>query len=114
MAKEPISTPSERRRHFRFDMNYPAKLYSRKGQFVAETQTVNLSRRGALMAVPSEALEQLNDRMNITISLPSDMHEQRSVTSFACEARMIRAQAYDNGDTQCVALEFTSPIILSC
>ncbi len=114
MAKETISTASERRRFFRFDMNYPTKLYSRKGQFVAESQTVNISQRGALVAIPTDALAQLNDRMNVTISLPQDVHQARSVMSFACEARMVRAQAHDNGSTQCVALEFTSPIILSC
>jgi c-di-GMP-binding flagellar brake protein YcgR len=114
MVKESIQIESERRRHSRFAMNYPARLYSRKGQFVAESQTLNISQRGALMAVPAEALSRLNDRMNITISLPQDVHQAQSVTSFACEARMVRSHADSRDEMQCVALEFTSPIILSC
>jgi hypothetical protein len=113
MVESNMSQTAEKRRHHRFDIAYPAKLYSKGGKLLAESLTVNVSRRGAMMAIPVEAVNDLDDQLNVTISLPQSAFEASSIVSFAGEARVIRTSAISD-DTHSVAVEFTSPISLRC
>ena len=113
MIEATMTQITEKRRHHRFDIAYPAKLYSKGGKLLAESLTVNVSRRGAMMAIPVEAVNDLDDQVNVTISPPQSAFETSSIVSFAGEARVIRCDEMDN-DTQGVAVEFTSPISLRC
>ena len=113
MIKTNLNEAAEKRRHHRFDIAYPAKLYSKGGKLLAETLTVNLSRRGALMAIPVETVDNLDARLNVTISLPQSAFQANSIINFAGEARVIRLDSL-SADTRGVAVEFTSPISLNC
>ncbi len=108
------STVAEKRRYHRFAMSYPIKLFGRGGHELAVCRTLDLSRGGALLPVPQDALAKLGQTVNITVSLPERSYRAEAVSHFACEARIVRREdADDDAGRVGVALEFAKPMQLA-
>ena len=108
------SSVGEKRRYHRFAMSYPIKLFGRGGHELAASRTLDLSRGGALLPVPQDALAKLDQTVNVTVSLPEWSYRAEAVSDFACEARIVRREdAADDGGHVGVALEFARPMQLA-
>lgn len=103
---------AEKRQYHRFALSYPIKLFGRSGQELTASRTLNLSRGGALLAVPQEALKQLGQTVNVTVSLPEWSYRPDAVTDFACEARVVRRKQPTDGRPGGMAIEFAKPMQL--
>ncbi len=107
------ATGAEKRKHYRFAMSYPVKLFDRAGKQLASSQTANLSRGGALVGVCQEACDKLGHTVNVTISLPEESYRVECATEFACQARVVRQEQLTDGLDTRVALEFATPMQLA-
>ena len=100
----------EKRQHHRFDMAYPIRLFTRGGEELAVSETVNISQGGTLFVLPPDQLPDLDQTVNVTISMPETSYQSDKVVDFACQADVVRHND-DHGETRvAVALAFSRPL----
>ncbi len=104
---------AEKRRHFRFTMSYPVKLYNQSSQELTASQTINLSRGGALLAAPLGAHDLLGETLNVTVALPEGSYRSDQATDFACQAQVMRQEAHTDDHLGLIALQFDRPMQLA-
>ncbi|MHC4984772.1 MAG: PilZ domain-containing protein [Planctomycetota bacterium] len=104
------SLQEEKRHHHRFEMAYPIRLFSRGGQELATSQTVNISQGGTLFIVADEKIDGLDDLVNVTISMPESSYAAEQVVDFACQANVIRSERRPDDGWAAIALAFSRPL----
>ena len=100
----------EKRHHYRFEMAYPIRLFSRGGQELATSQTVNISQGGTLLILADEKLSDIDELVNVTISMPESSYAAEKVNDFACQANVIRAERRPDDGWAAIALAFSRPL----
>lgn len=106
-------TLAEKRRHYRFAMSYPVKLYDQASQQLTASQTVNLSRGGVLLPVPQEMGNLLGQTVNVTVSLPKESYRTEADADFACQAQVVRQEEPTDLSPGRIALQFARPMQLA-
>jgi len=105
-----MSGKDDKRTHHRFALAYPIRLFSRGGQELAQAETVNLSKSGALFMLSADIAEELDSTLNVAISIPNGAYESERTLDFACRAEIVRQHADAGGDQVGIALAFTEPM----
>ena len=105
-----MTRDEEKRQHHRIDMAYPIRLFTRGGEQLAASETVNISQGGTLFVLPADRLPGLDQTVNVTISMPETSYQSDKVVDFACQADVVRRNDA-RGDTRAaVALAFSRPL----
>lgn len=104
---------AERRRNPRTDLSCPVSLYDRAGELIIRSKAVNVSDGGLLVSVPLQTLPQLDDRTNVTFSVPRSTPTTYMLEDFACGATIVRQQPMVDDEFAGVALAFEVPQPLS-
>lgn len=94
-------------------MSYPITVFTRGGEPLSTSRTLDLSRGGALLALPVEAIKKLGSFVNVTISLPEESYHANEALAFTCQARIVRRHDLTDGSQEAVALEFARPVQLA-
>ena len=87
-------------------MSFPVSFFDRSGTVIVKGDSIDLSDSGLFVSVPIESMGKLDDKVNLTFSVPRSNDESFMLEDFACQADVVRQQPLTDPTFAGVAVSF--------